>query len=128
MTGGGLAERWQSELAVAALRQALVQRIQARGHAEVLTAAADRISADFGSQVAFRLKGALLAKPNEFPIHGEIVISESGQGSVAEVRLTEAMGFGVKAGTRKRYSAAFDNLARYLRVGLETDPQRAPRF
>lgn len=132
MSSDGIAERWQSARPMADVRRSLISKVEQRGHGEVLSASADRISADFGSHVAFRLKGALIAKPNEFPIHGEIVLTDAGAGTTVEVRLTEAMGFGVKAGSRKKYESALEDLARFMRSGLEgtpapsTEPQADP--
>lgn len=114
----GLDERWSSALPKAQLKESLVSKIETRKHGKVVAASDDGITAAFGSQVIFRLKGAWLAKSRDSPLRAELTSTDEGAGSAVEVRITNAMGFGIKAGTRRGYDKAFDELAAHLREGL----------
>lgn len=59
-----------------------------------------------GSQAALRLKGAMFAKPTDYPVVAVLRCDQLNEGSNAIINSLDDLGFGLKFGMTKKYEAA----------------------
>jgi hypothetical protein len=105
----------------AAARDQLLRVFQARG-ATMAIVADDRLEGRTGSQVALRLKGGWIAKPEEFPVVAAVLLLPGATGTVVRITVADDLGFGLKAGVTKKYTQAVEGLADALAGGVGSAP------
>lgn len=77
------------------------------------------IEARRGSQLAFRIKGAMLAKASDFPIVACLKLSETPAGSEVDFVIHEDLGVGTIVGAQKKYQVICDDVRNLLRFNLQ---------
>lgn len=78
-----------------------------------------------GSQAAYRLKGAMLCRPDEMPIVGGCQLSETEDGRTrADVTVRDEHSFGARMGTNKKFDAA---IAATMQIVVTTASNTATR-
>jgi hypothetical protein len=112
----------ETPLSAAAAKDRLLSVFQAR-RATVAIVTDDRLEGRTGSQVAIRLKGGLIAKPEEFPVVAAVVLLPGAAGTLVRITVADDLGFGLKTGMTKKYTQAVDGLADALAAGLASAPQ-----
>jgi hypothetical protein len=98
----------------ASVHAAVLERLASWG-AKVDAADATHIEAKTGSQLAFRLKGGLLAKEREFPMRAAVDLAPQGNSTRVDVTVTDSMGIGTKTGIKKKYGTAIQGLLSDIR-------------
>ena len=97
----------------AGVRESIVSKLKSIGF-EVALIEENYIEARRGSQLIFRTKGAMLAKPNEFPIVACLAIKSNGQSSQIEVAVHEDFGVGSIFGAKKKYQQVCESALQTL--------------
>ncbi len=111
------------ESALAAVAEVVRQR---KGRIEV--SAPQHFEARTGSQIAMRAKGAMLCKPSEVPLVIAARFDAVPGGSRVAVSVQDDMGFGLRAGTTKKFTLAVDEtielIAQSLRINVPPTDSR----
>jgi hypothetical protein len=87
-------------------QEALLAYLAGQG-AKVKATSDSHIEATTGSQTAIRVKGPALTDNSQYPMRVVASLSTVDEGCQVDVVLSEALGFGVKAGLKEGYFAEF---------------------
>lgn len=105
------------------VRAAIVSGLTERG-VNVVLVERDYVEFRRGSQAAYRLKGAMLCRPEEMPIVGGCRLAATQDGRTrVDVTVRDEHSFGARMGTNKKFDAAIAS-ALDLAIGLASNTSK----